>query len=278
MTPNFLGLFGMAGLAAKGEAAQGNAAPQAMQAARTIAESSASRATRVAGVLQDGYRHWLDGMAAGVENGTRFVSGLSGVANVSDLAALNHEWMNRSQALAMEQWQTFMEISSRLSAEMGLPKLPAPEVGSFGAARAAVDEAAKAAAPVAASVAAAPMAAAPAAAAPAAAPKAATPVPAPKDAAPKDEATDKTVPVHVPDTDLTAVVPLAAAPAPAPEIAPVAAPEAAPAPTVVPAVAKAPVPTQAAPVQPSKAAAQPASNGTAAPRRKPVPPKGAPAQ
>ena len=105
MTANFMNIFGMTGTLAKGKAD--------------------ARAARIACLVQAGYRHWLDGVAAGVECNNRFVGGLTSVGNAADLAALHHEWMTRTQALATEQWQTFMDLSSKLSSELGLPALPA---------------------------------------------------------------------------------------------------------------------------------------------------------
>lgn len=202
MSANFFGLFAQAGVLA-----------------RTNAETAAARSARVAGIVQDGYRQWFEGVTASVGDTARLVQELGKARSPSDLAELQRAWLQAAQVRAAENVKTFVDLSQRLAAEVAVP--------------------------VAAPVVPAPAASAPVAPAPAA--KAEVPVSAPKPAvkaeekkpaakaAPKKAATPKAETLRVE--------------------APKAAPKAAPKVEVKPAAAPAPAPATAAQAEAPKAAA-----------------------
>lgn len=156
--------------------------------AQTTAATAAAKSARVATLVQDGYRRWFDGVTASVNDASRLAAGLGKARNAADLAALQRDWLSTTQARVTESVQGFLDVSSKIAAE--ITTLPAPAA-----------EAAPTAAPVAAP--------APKAEAPKAAPAAALVIaPAPEVEAPKVEAAApvpavaaETAPVAAPAAD-----------------------------------------------------------------------------
>ena len=162
---------------------------------KTNAQTTAAKSARVATLVQDGYRRWFDGVTASVNDASRLAAGLGKARTPADLAALQRDWLSATQARVTESVQGFLDVSTKIAAE--ITTLPSP----------AAD-----AAPV----------AAPAAAP---APKAEAPKPAPVTvAAPKAEEPKVEAPAPVPAVEAPKAAP---APAPVPAKAAETAPAAA---------------------------------------------------
>ncbi|CAO3351179.1 hypothetical protein [Azospirillum palustre] len=164
---------------------------------KTNAQTTAAKSARVATLVQDGYRRWFDGVTASVNDASRLAAGLGKARNAADLAALQRDWLSTTQARVTESVQGFLDVSTKIAAE--ITALPAPAA-----------ETAPLAAPVAAPTLAPVAVPAPKAEAPKPAPVAAPVIAAPK--------------VEAPKVEIAAPVPAVAA-----ETAPVAATVAAPA-------------------------------------------------
>lgn len=175
---------------------------------KTNAQSTAAKSARVATLVQDGYRRWFDGVTASVNDASRLAAGLGKARNPADLAALQRDWLSTTQARVTESVQGFLDVSTKIAAEIAA--LPAPAA-----------EAAPVAAPVAAPTVAPVAAPAPKAEAPKPAPAAAPAIAAPEVEAPKVEVAAPAPAVEAPQP--------APVPAVAAETAPVAATVAAPA-------------------------------------------------
>lgn len=177
---------------------------QAGTLAKTNAETGAAKSARVAGLVQDGYRLWFDGVTASVSDAGRLAAGLGKVRSPADFAALHRAWLSSTQARVSEGVQGFLDVSAKIAAEVSAVPLPLK---------------APAAAPVAAPVAVAPVA-----------PKAEAPavVPAPVvEAAPVVEPAPAPVVEPAPEPAPAPVVEAAAPEAPAAVVEPVPAPVAA---------------------------------------------------
>jgi hypothetical protein len=109
MTANFFGLFSQAGSLAKSNA-----------------ETTAAKSARVAGLVQDGYRRWFDGVTASVNDAGRLAGEFGKVRSPADLAALHREWLNTTQARVTEGVQGFLDVSAKIAAEVAI--LPVPNV------------------------------------------------------------------------------------------------------------------------------------------------------
>lgn len=103
MTANFFGLFSQAGSLAKSNA-----------------ETTAAKSARVAGLVQDGYRRWFDGLTASVNDAGRLAGEFGKVRSPADLAALHREWLNTTQARVTEGVQGFLDVSAKIAAEVAI--------------------------------------------------------------------------------------------------------------------------------------------------------------
>ncbi|SMH57059.1 hypothetical protein [Azospirillum agricola] len=108
MTVNFLDLFAQAGSLAKSNA-----------------ETGAAKSARVAGLVQDGYRRWFDGVTASVSDAGRLAAEFGKVRSPADLAALQREWLSATQARVTEGVQGFLDVSTKIAAEVSAVPLPA---------------------------------------------------------------------------------------------------------------------------------------------------------
>ncbi len=111
MTANLLGLFTQAGSFAKSNA-----------------ETSAAKSARVAGLMQDGYRLWVDGVTASVGDAGRLAAGLGKVRSPADLAALHRDWLSTTQARMSESVQGFLDVSTKIAAEVAAAPVAIPAV------------------------------------------------------------------------------------------------------------------------------------------------------
>ncbi|CAO3418723.1 hypothetical protein [Azospirillum endophyticum] len=211
--------------------------------AQTTVATTAAKSARVATLVQDGYRRWFDGMTASVNDASRLAAGLGKARTAADLAALQRDWLSATQTRVSESVQGFLDVSTKIAAE--ITSLPVPAA-----------EAAPVAAPAAVLVA-------------APAPKAEAPKPAPVTvAAPTAEAPK----VEAPKVEASAPE---AAPAPAP--VPAVAAETAPVATAAAGPAEVPVQTLVETVKAETAAPAAAIAAEAkavakpAPRRAPKP-------
>lgn len=107
MTAKFLGIFAQAGTLAK-----------------TNAETGAAKSARVAGLVQDGYRLWFDGVTASVSDAGRLAAGLGKVRSPADFAALHRAWLSTTQARVTEGVQGFLDVSAKIAAEVSVVPLP----------------------------------------------------------------------------------------------------------------------------------------------------------
>jgi hypothetical protein len=222
MTANFFGLFSQAGSLAKSNA-----------------ETTAAKSARVAGLMQDGYRRWFDGVTASVNDAGRLAGEFGKVRSPADLAALHREWLNTTQARVTEGVQGFLDVSAKIAAEVAILPVPSVTVVAKAVGPVQMKPVAMVAKVEAPAKAKAPVVEAPAVETPMAkipAPEAVVVEPPAPVAAPVVE----TVAVEAPTPTAVAEAPVEAAPAV--EVAPVA--EAAPVETVA---AEAPVPVAAKP-------------------------------
>ncbi|MBF5094067.1 hypothetical protein F1643_05765 [Azospirillum sp. INR13] len=207
---------------------------------KTNAQTTAAKSARVATLVQDGYRRWFDGVTASVNDASRLAAGLGKARTPADLAALQRDWLSTTQARVTESVQGFLDVSTKIAAE--ITTLPTP----------AVD-----AAPVAAP--------APEVEAPTPAPVTVTApvVEMPKVEAPKVEAPKVEAKIEAP-----VPAPVVEAPEAAPEPAPVKAAETAPVAATAAKPVEVSVETLVEAVKAEKAAAKPAPRRAAKPASK----------
>lgn len=158
---------------------------------KTNAQTTAAKSARVATLVQDGYRRWFDGVTASVNDASRLAAGLGKARTPADLAALQRDWLSTTQARVTESVQGFLDVSSKIAAEIAI--LPAP----------AADAAPKAEAPKPAPVT--------VAAPKVEAPKVEAPAPTPAVEAPEAAPTPAPVPVQAAETAPVAATAAAAA-------------------------------------------------------------------
>ncbi|SMF67089.1 Phasin protein [Azospirillum oryzae] len=91
---------------------------------KTNAQTTAAKSARVATLVQDGYRRWFDGVTASVNDASRLAAGLGKARTPADLAALQRDWLSTTQARVTESVQGFLDVSSKIAAE--ITTLPAP--------------------------------------------------------------------------------------------------------------------------------------------------------
>jgi hypothetical protein len=91
---------------------------------KTNAQTTAAKSARVATLVQDGYRRWFDGVTASVNDASRLAAGLGKARNAADLAALQRDWLSTTQARVTESVQGFLDVSSKIAAE--ITTLPTP--------------------------------------------------------------------------------------------------------------------------------------------------------
>ncbi|WP_434617017.1 hypothetical protein [Azospirillum sp. B2RO_4] len=157
---------------------------------KTNAQTTAAKSARVATLVQDGYRRWFDGVTASVNDASRLAAGLGKARTPADLAALQRDWLSTTQARVSESVQGFLDVSSKIAAE--ITTLPAPAA-----------DAAPVAAPVAAP--------APKVEAPKVEAKVEAPAPAPVPAVEAPEAASTPAPVPAQAADIAPVAATAAA-------------------------------------------------------------------
>lgn len=97
---------------------------QAGTLAKTNAETGAAKSARVAGLVQDGYRLWFDGVTASVSDAGRLAAGLGKVRSPADFAALHRAWLSSTQARVSEGVQGFLDVSAKIAAEVSVVPLP----------------------------------------------------------------------------------------------------------------------------------------------------------
>ena len=91
---------------------------------KTNAQTTAAKSARVATLVQDGYRRWFDGVTASVNDASRLAAGLGKARTPADLAALQRDWLSTTQARVTESVQGFLDVSTKIAAE--ITTLPTP--------------------------------------------------------------------------------------------------------------------------------------------------------
>lgn len=91
---------------------------------KTNAQTTAAKSARVATLVQDGYRRWFDGVTASVNDASRLAAGLGKARTPADLAALQRDWLSTAQARVTESMQGFLDVSTKIAAE--ITTLPTP--------------------------------------------------------------------------------------------------------------------------------------------------------
>lgn len=91
---------------------------------KTNAQTTAAKSARVATLVQDGYRRWFDGVTASVNDASRLAAGLGKARTPADLAALQRDWLSTAQARVTESVQGFLDVSTKIAAE--ITTLPTP--------------------------------------------------------------------------------------------------------------------------------------------------------
>lgn len=104
MTSNLMDIYGSVGSAAK-----------------LNAEAVAARSVRLAGVVQDGYRRWVDTVTANMGDTARMVEGLGKVRSTADLIELQRDWLGATSARVAGDLKAFIDLSSKFVAEAALP-------------------------------------------------------------------------------------------------------------------------------------------------------------
>lgn len=90
-------------------------------AAKLNAEAAAARSVRLAGVMQDGYRRWVDTVTANMGDTARMVEGLGKVRSTADLIELQRDWLGATSARVAGDLKAFIDLSSKFVAEAALP-------------------------------------------------------------------------------------------------------------------------------------------------------------
>jgi hypothetical protein len=160
---------------------------------KTNAQTTAAKSARVATLVQDGYRRWFDGVTASVNDASRLAAGLGKARTPADLAALQRDWLSTTQARVTESVQGFLDVSSKIAAEIAILPAPAADAAPVAA------PAPKAEAPKPVAVAA-PKVEAPKVEAKVEAPKVEAPAPAPVVEAPEAAPTPAPVPAKAAET------------------------------------------------------------------------------
>lgn len=88
------------------------------------ASAGAARSARVAGVVQDGYRRWLAGLTTSAGETARLVSELGKCRTQADLVALQRELFDHASTRLADDLRAFIELSSKLVAEVTIPVGP----------------------------------------------------------------------------------------------------------------------------------------------------------
>ena len=94
---------------------------------KTNAQTTAAKSARVATLVQDGYRRWFDGVTASVGDASRLAAGLGKARTPADLAALQRDWLSTTQARVTESVQGFLDVSTKIAAEITTLPVPAAD-------------------------------------------------------------------------------------------------------------------------------------------------------
>ncbi|MFS2011884.1 phasin family protein [Azospirillum sp. CT11-132] len=161
---------------------------------KTNAQTTAAKSARVATLVQDGYRRWFDGVTASVNDASRLAAGLGKARTPADLAALQRDWLSTAQARMTESVQGFLDVSTKIAAEITTLPTPAADAAPVAAPAPVASPKAEAPKPTLVTV------AAPKAEAPKIEAKVEAPAPAPAVEAPKAAPAPAPVPVKAAET------------------------------------------------------------------------------
>ncbi|QCG97901.1 hypothetical protein E6C67_29755 [Azospirillum sp. TSA2s] len=100
---------------------------------KTNAQTTAAKSARVATLVQDGYRRWFDGVTASVNDASRLAAGLGKARTPADLAALQRDWLSTTQARVTESVQGFLDVSTKIAAEITTLPTPAADAAPVAA-------------------------------------------------------------------------------------------------------------------------------------------------
>ena len=100
---------------------------------KTNAQTTAAKSARVATLVQDGYRRWFDGVTASVNDASRLAAGLGKARTPADLAALQRDWLSTTQARVTESVQGFLDVSTKIAAEITILPTPAADAAPVAA-------------------------------------------------------------------------------------------------------------------------------------------------
>ena len=100
---------------------------------KTNAQTTAAKSARVATLVQDGYRRWFDGVTASVNDASRLAAGLGKARTPADLAALQRDWLSTAQARVTESVQGFLDVSTKIAAEITTLPTPAADAAPVSA-------------------------------------------------------------------------------------------------------------------------------------------------
>ncbi len=161
---------------------------------KTNAQTTAAKSARVATLVQDGYRRWFDGVTASVNDASRLAAGLGKARTPADLAALQRDWLSTAQARVTESVQGFLDVSTKIAAEITTLPTPAADAAPVAAPAPVASPKAEAPKPTLVTV------AAPKAEAPKVEAKVEAPAPAPAVEAPEAAPAPAPVPVKAAET------------------------------------------------------------------------------
>jgi hypothetical protein len=161
---------------------------------KSNAQTTAAKSARVATLVQDGYRRWFDGVTASVNDASRLAAGLGKARTPADLAALQRDWLSTAQARMTESVQGFLDVSTKIAAEITTLPTPAADAAPVAAPAPVASPKAEAPKPTLVTV------AAPKAEAPKIEAKVEAPAPAPAIEAPKAAPAPAPVPVKAAET------------------------------------------------------------------------------
>lgn len=100
---------------------------------KSNAQTTAAKSARVATLVQDGYRRWFDGVTASVNDASRLAAGLGKARTPADLAALQRDWLSTTQARVTESVQGFLDVSTKIAAEITTLPTPAADAAPVAA-------------------------------------------------------------------------------------------------------------------------------------------------
>ncbi|KAA0573851.1 phasin family protein [Azospirillum sp. Sh1] len=100
---------------------------------KSNAQTTAAKSARVANLVQDGYRRWFDGVTASVNDASRLAAGLGKARTPADLAALQRDWLSTTQARVTESVQGFLDVSTKIAAEITTLPTPAADAAPVAA-------------------------------------------------------------------------------------------------------------------------------------------------